>query len=106
MCSTPPNIAVKRYFEWVLNAAFDLQFLEGFNTLPRRLDLQQVLKLENWVFKGDTMYLNRNISDSRDNIQRTVQHTIVREGRVKLPYGHRCFHGSNLCDMGHHVNFS
>ena len=42
MCSTPPNIAVKWYFEWVLNSAFNLKLLERFDTLPGRLNLWQV----------------------------------------------------------------
>ena len=45
MRSTPTNVAVKRYFEWILNSTFDLQLLECFDTLPRRLDLWQVREL-------------------------------------------------------------
>jgi hypothetical protein len=48
MGSAPPNIAVKRYFEWVSDAAFELKLFKCFNSLPRRLDLLSVseLKLE------------------------------------------------------------
>jgi hypothetical protein len=35
MCSTPPNIAVKGYFEWVMNAAFNLQLSESLDALRR-----------------------------------------------------------------------
>jgi hypothetical protein len=33
MGSTPPNIAVKRNFEWLRNAAFNLQPLKSFDAL-------------------------------------------------------------------------
>ena len=42
MCSTPADIAVKRNFEWVLNAAFNLENLKCFDTLTRRMDLWQL----------------------------------------------------------------
>jgi hypothetical protein len=42
MGGTPPNIAVKRYFEWVMNATFNLKLLKCFDALTRRLDLWQL----------------------------------------------------------------
>jgi hypothetical protein len=35
MGSTPPNIAVKWNFEWVMNATFNLQPLKFFDALTR-----------------------------------------------------------------------
>jgi hypothetical protein len=34
MGSAPPNIAVKRYFEWVSDTTFKLKLLKHFGMLP------------------------------------------------------------------------
>ena len=46
MGSPPPNIAVKRNFEWICNEAFYLKLFKCLDPLPRQLDLFSVNKLK------------------------------------------------------------
>ena len=99
--SSPPYVAMKGDAEGVDKANFKLECFEPLDALTRRLNLyQQVRRRERQIKKVTN--LDRNCSDSCNNIKRTIEHMVVRQGWVILPDGSGCFHCCNLRDAVHY----